>query len=100
MSTSKVDTNNTRSVLEQFMIDSPSITTIIQAPELSGAFQGGTEGFLIGRTDSRYIELIAPIVYEELAPQPSDTFFQVNTYGRNGGAVVYYPLAFTKKYGI
>lgn len=100
MATAKVDTDNTRSVLEQFQIDSPSITTIIQAPELVGAFQGGTEGFLIGRTESRYIELVAPIVYEELAPQATDTFFQVNTYGRNGGAVVYYPLAFTKKYGI
>lgn len=100
MSTKKIDTDNTKTVLDQFRIDNPSITTIVQAPELVGAFQGGTEGFLIGRNDSRYIELVAPIVYEELTPQPTDTFFQVNAYGRNGGAMIYYPLAFTKKYGI
>lgn len=100
MSTAKVDTDNTRSVLEQFQIDNPTITNIVQAPELVGAFQGGTEGFLIGRSEARYIELVAPIVYEELAPQAQDTFFQVNTYGRNGGAVIYFPLAFTKKFGI
>jgi hypothetical protein len=70
------------------------------AEELTGAFQGGTEGFLLGRNESTHIELIAPIVYEETAPEQKNLSYSVNAIGRNGGAVIYYPLAFSKKYGI
>jgi len=100
MATSKVDTDNTRTVLEQFQNDNPSITNIVQAPELVGAFQGGTEGFLIGRNEARYCGLVAPIVYEEFTPVQDGPVFEVTAAGRNGGAIIRYPLAFTKKYGI
>jgi hypothetical protein len=70
------------------------------AEELTGAFQGGTEGFLLGRNESTHIELVAPIVYEETAPEQKNLSYSVNAIGRNGGAVIYYPLAFSKKYGI
>jgi len=70
------------------------------AEELAGAFQGGTEGFLLGRNDSTHIELIAPIVYEETAPEQVNLAYKVNSLGRNGGVAIYYPLAFSKKYGI
>ena len=70
------------------------------AEELAGAFQGGTEGFLLGRNESTHIELIAPIVYEETAPEQVNLAYKVNSLGRNGGVAIYYPLAFSKKYGI
>lgn len=70
------------------------------AEELAGAFQGGTEGFLLGRNESTHIELIAPIVYEETPPEAKNLAFTVNAIGRNGGVAIYYPLAFSKKYGI
>jgi hypothetical protein len=70
------------------------------AEELTGAFQGGTEGFLLGRNESTHIELIAPIVYEETAPEQKNLSYSVNAIGRNGGAVIYYPLAFSRKFGI
>ena len=70
------------------------------AEELAGAFQGGTEGFLLGRNESTHIELIAPIVYEETPPEQKNLAYAVNAIGRNGGVAIYYPLAFSKKYGI
>jgi hypothetical protein len=70
------------------------------AEELAGAFTGATEGFLLGRNESTHIELIAPIVYEETAPEQTNLAFKVNSLGRNGGVAIYYPLAFSKKYGI
>ena len=70
------------------------------AEELAGAFQGGTEGFLLGRNESTHIELIAPIVYEETPPEAKNLAFKVNAIGRNGGVAIYYPLAFSKKFGI
>ena len=70
------------------------------AEELAGAFQGGTEGFLLGRNESTHIELIAPIVYEETPPEAKNLAYAVNAIGRNGGVAIYYPLAFSKKFGI
>ena len=70
------------------------------AEELAGAFQGGTEGFLLGRNESTHIELIAPIVYEETPPEQKNLAYAVNAIGRNGGVAIYYPLAFSKKFGI
>ena len=70
------------------------------AEDLAGAFQGGTEGFLLGRNESTHIELIAPIVYEETPPEAKNLAYAVNAIGRNGGVAIYYPLAFSKKFGI
>jgi hypothetical protein len=100
MQTAKIDTDNSRTVLDQFQIDNPTITEIVQASELVGAFQGGSEGFLIGRSNPSHIGLVAPIVYEEYAPKQDGSVFEVTAGGRNGGAIIFYPLAFTKKYGI
>jgi hypothetical protein len=92
--------DNTRdTVLDAFRVIYPNIR-VEGAEELAGAFQGGSEGFLLGNNQSTHIELIAPIVYEELAPEATNMAFKVNAFGRNGGAQIYYPLAFSKRYGI
>lgn len=91
------DTSTT--VLRRFNEQFPEIV-IEKAQELSGAFTGGAQGFLLGRNTAEYIELQAPIVYEELEPVRNGLAYSVDAYGRNGGAVVYRPLAFTKKHGI
>lgn len=70
------------------------------AEELAGAFQGGTDGFLLGRNESSHIELIAPVIYEETPPEAKNLAYTVNAIGRNGGVAIYYPLAFSKKFGI
>jgi hypothetical protein len=91
------DTRDT--VLDAFKLMYPEIN-VQGAEELAGAFTGATEGFLLGRNESSHIELIAPIVYEELPVEPTNLAYKVNAMGRNGGAAVYFPLAFSKKYGI
>lgn len=92
-------TNSRDSILTTFQNMYPEIR-VEGAEELAGAFQGGTEGFLLGRNESTHIELIAPIVYEETPPEALNLAYKVNAIGRNGGAAIYYPLAFSKKYGI
>jgi hypothetical protein len=92
--------DNTRdTVLDAFRLVYPNIR-VEGAEELAGAFQGGAEGFLLANNQLTHIELIAPIVYEELPPKQEDTSYKVVAIGRNGGAQIYYPLAFSKRYGI
>lgn len=92
-------TNSRDTILTTFQNMYPEIR-VEGAEELAGAFQGGAEGFLLGRNESTHIELIAPIVYEETPPESINLAYKVNSIGRNGGAAIYYPLAFSKKYGI
>ncbi|CAB5223296.1 Protein of unknown function DUF2184 [uncultured Caudovirales phage] len=92
-------TNTDRSILGAFQLMYPNIR-VEGAEELAGAFTGGAEGFLLGRNEATHIELIAPVVYEEEAPQQVNLSALVPASGRNGGAAIYYPLAFSKKYGI
>ncbi len=88
-----------RTVLEIFKTDYPEIR--VEGVEyLAGQFQGGAEGFIVGTDDPMAIQLKAPIVYEELPVQTDNLAFKVPAIGTNGGVAVYYPLAFTKKYGI
>lgn len=88
-----------RTVLEIFKTDYPEIR--VEGVEfLAGQFQGGAEGFILGTNDPMAIQLKAPIVYEELPVQTNNLAFKVPAIGTNGGVAVYYPLAFTKKYGI
>lgn len=91
------DTRDT--VMDAFKLMYPEIQ-FFDAQELAGAFDGGTEGFIVGRRSDEYIESEAPIVYESLPPQPKNLSFKVPAYGRNGGVKIYYPLAFAKYRGI
>lgn len=95
----RMSADSPESILTAFNNMFPEIR-VEGAEELAGAFQGGTEGFLLGRNESTHIELIAPIVYEETPPEPKNLAYTVNAIGRNGGVAIYYPLAFSKKYGI
>jgi hypothetical protein len=95
----RMSADSSDSILTAFNNMYPEIR-VEGAEELAGAFTGATEGFLLGRNDSTHIELIAPIVYEETAPEQVNLAYKVNSIGRNGGVAIYYPLAFSKKYGI
>lgn len=92
-----VDTNNT--VLSAFQEQYPNIRFFTEELFVT-AFQGGANGFLLGNNSPTKIELQAPIVYEIQSPQQRGLAFHVPALGRNGGATVYKPLAFSKKYGI
>jgi hypothetical protein len=99
LQTTRMASDTRDTVLDAFKLMYPEIR-VEGAEELAGAFTGGAEGFFLGRNDSTHIELIAPIVYEEMPPEAVNLAYKVNAMGRNGGAAVYYPLAFSKKYGI
>lgn len=92
-----VDTNNT--VLSAFQEQYPNITFYTEESFVT-AFTGGANGFLLGNNSPTKIELQAPIVYEVQAPQQTGLAFNVPALARNGGATIYKPLAFSKKYGI
>lgn len=70
------------------------------APELTGAFTGGTNGFLLGTNSTEAIRLIAPVVYREMPVQQKGFGFNVPVMAYNGGAEIRFPKAFVKRYGI
>lgn len=90
---------SSQSVMKQFKEDYPDIQ-IFEVQRLAGAFTGGAEGFLLGHNSPEYIQLQAPIPYEQLDVQAKGLMYEVPVLASNGGVTIYYPLAFTKKYGI
>jgi hypothetical protein len=87
-------------ILEFFLQNSPFITSVEWANELSGAFPGNTDGFIVYRRDPETMTLEMPVMFEQLPVQERGLEYVVPCHSRIGGVIIYYPLSQVHKRGI
>lgn len=78
----------------------PQITRWDWLPELTGFGAGGTDRMFVGRLTPDAVQFCMPKALDFVAPQPRGLVWENYAYGRCGGVVIYYPLAFAFGDGI
>jgi hypothetical protein len=86
--------DNQTTILQSFLANNPYIRNIDQWTKLSLADALGTGPRIITyRRSPDVLSLELPQDFEQFPPQERNLTFVVNTHGRIGGVLVYYPLA-------
>lgn len=93
-------TGTDTTILEFFLRNNPYINAVEWANELKGAFDGGTDGFIVYCRDPDAIQFEMPVTFEQLPVQERGLEFLVPCHSRIAGTVIRYPLSQTFKYGI
>jgi len=106
IATTRLDSGTDTTIMEYFLKNNPQINVIEWVNELndvSPAPSGGASPTDIGITYEKNIDILSfeiPMTFTQLAPQERNLEFVVNTESRNGGVIVYYPLAIDFMEGI
>jgi len=100
IATTRQDTGTDTTILEYFLRNSPTVTSVEWANELKGAFTGDTDGFIAYTRSPDKMTLEMPQMFEQLPVQERGLEFVVNCHSRIGGVIIYYPLGQVFKYGI
>lgn len=87
-------------ILRHFLATSPFITTVEAWWELDGAGTLGADRMVCYRRDPDALQYIAPVVFEQFAPQEEGMVLKTHCHARSGGVVVYYPLSISYGDGI
>lgn len=86
--------DNQTTILQSFLANNPYIRNIDQWTRLNLADAGGTGPRIVTyRRSPDVLSLELPQDFEQFPPQERNLTFVVNTHGRIGGVLVYYPLA-------
>jgi hypothetical protein len=81
-------------VYSTFLKSQDQIKRIIPWVELDTAGAGSVPRAVVGAIDSTNVEMVKPLAFESLPPQPENLRFKVPCHGRFGGVVIYRPFAF------
>lgn len=100
IASTRQDSGTDTTVLQYFLQNNPFINSVEWANELSGAFTGGTDGFIVYRRDPDAMTLEMPQMFEQLPVQERGLEYVVPCHSRIGGVIVYYPLSQAIRYGI
>lgn len=98
-STLRVD-NTGKTVLQHFLANSPFVKEVKPWNKLKGAGVGGTDLMICYRKDPEVLTFEIPQEYEQFPPQERGLEYVVPCHARNGGVIIYYPLAIAKGDGI
>lgn len=100
IATTRADSGTDTTILQYFLQNSPFITRVEWANELSGVFPGSTDGFIAYRRSPDKITLEMPVMFEMLPVQERGLEYVIPCHSRIGGTLIYYPLSMVFKYGI
>lgn len=100
IATTNAGTGSDTTILEYFLRNSPTVTSVEWANELKGAFTGGADGFIVYERSPDKMTLEMPQMFEQLPVQERGLEFVVPCHSRIGGVIIYYPLSQSFKYGI
>ena len=100
ISTTPAGTGTDTTILEYFLRNSPFVDSVEWANELSGAFTGDTDGFIVYDRNPDKMTLEMPQMFEQLPVQERGLEFVVPCHSRIGGVIIYYPLSQKFSYGI
>ena len=100
LASTRTGSSGDMTLLEFIKKNFPQIKTWDYLTELSGLGAGGTDRMFCGRFQSDAVELEIPQLLEFVAPQARGLVWENYAYGRTGGVIVYYPLAFAYGDGI
>lgn len=92
--TKRLNEFDNRSVLEAFLKASPWIKNVDSWLLLDEAGATGKDRAICFRRANDVVELVEPVVFEQLPPQARNAEFVVPCLGRCGGTKLYKPLAF------
>lgn len=87
-------------ILAFFLATSPWIKQVLPWHELDGAGALGVDRMVCYRKDPDALQYIAPVVFEQFAPQEEGMVLKTHCHARSGGVVVYYPLSISYGDGI
>lgn len=97
--TTRMASGTDTTIKEFFLMNNPGIS-ITSAPELKGAFQGNTDGFIVYTNSQDKIALDIPMQPVGYPPQWHNLAYVVNYSMRFGGFVCFYPKSLAFRYGI
>jgi len=86
--------NTETTVLKYFLANNPYITSVVQWSKLALANAGGTNArAVMYRRDPMVLEGVAPVLFEQLPPQPQGLEIITHCFARVGGTKIYHPEA-------
>jgi hypothetical protein len=86
--------------IKQFFLENNPNVKIVSAPELTGAFTGGADGFIVYDFNRSKFYQEIPLYPEASQPQPRNYSFVVNYRAKFGGVVMIKPKSQAFRYGI
>ena len=100
ISTTRMDSGTDTTILEFFLKNNPTITTVEWVPELKGAGTGGVDVGIFYEKSPDKLTLEIPQPFEQFPAQERGLEFVVPCHSRCGGVIVYYPLSLNILEGI
>ncbi len=85
--------DNSMTILETFLRNSPYITAVEQWSKLTGAGAGGLQRAVCYDRSEQALTYNIPLLFESLAPQPRNLSFVVPVHSRIGVVEWHYPLS-------
>jgi hypothetical protein len=90
----------TDTTIAQFFLRNNPGMTLEFAPELKGAFTGGTDGFITYKRSMDKFWQEIPQAFETFAPQWDNLAYKVPCHSKHGGTIIAYPQSQVFRYGI
>lgn len=93
ISTTRMSTIDSTTILEYFLKTSPYITTVASWYALETAGSGSTKRMVVYRRDPDALQFLLPIPFEQFPPEQRGMEFVTACHARCGGVVAYYPMS-------
>lgn len=100
LASTRTGSSGDRTLLSFIKENFPQITTWDWVPELTGLGAGGTDRMFCGRMQQDAVQFCLPKALEFTPAQAKGLVWETYAYGRCGGILMYYPLAFAFGDGI
>lgn len=100
ISTTRMSTIDSTTILEYFLKTSPYITTVASWQALETAGSGSTKRMVVYRRDPDALQFLLPVAFEQFPPEQRGLEYITYCHARIGGVVTYYPLSICYADGI